>query len=390
MKGIKSLLLRLVYVVLFLLLLNYAADSLLVSKWLAKPVLTLESGRSTATWPLRMDPVLGWALAPPPEAAWAMSKEFEMIGSGVGARWLPAALDMGPPLKLLLLGDESTFGPGIPLANTYAGWIKRATERAMPERTVAVGNAAVPGYDALQMYLLFRKLLVLKPHLALFCFSGGQLLRAGDSEDLRRPYGLDRALRKELFYRPGLTQAIYLGLARITGGREVSGVEWEVSRGRVRDDSLEEFQEVIERIIGTAHDARITLMLTSLSLPESHRSVLERLCRREDVAYFDGDMALVSRLSELRGKEKDQERKIADQRTSKEAEKMRAEAGGNKAFAWWAKGYLRPAVEPVFTSRHFFDSRLLPSTLGHRILGTAAAEMINEQDLFSWRHRVLK
>jgi hypothetical protein len=332
-------------------------------------------------------------LAPPPEAAWAMREEFQMATAGVGLRWLPAAVDMGPPLVMLLFGDEITFGADLPLNKAYGGWIKEATERAMVDRTLAVGNAAVPGYNALQMYLLFRKLLVMKPHLAMFCFGAGQSLAPGEQDAISRPLHLHAALRKELFYKPGLTQAIYLALDRATRGGEVNGVAWEISEKRVIDDSPEEFGDIVEAIIKTADDTRITLLLANVGLSEQHRKILERKCHRMNVAYLDGDMALLHHLEKL---EEAREAREADRRSSKDeaptdgVDKDILYGARNRAAAWWVRKNLRRSVARVFLSRAFFTEELLPTEWSHQIIGEEVHAKIDEQDLFSWRHRVLK
>lgn len=393
MNRIKSLLLPILYVVFFLVVFDYIAGRLLVSSWLAQPALTSSSGRSTATWPLREDPVLGWALAPPPEAAWAMREEFQMATAGVGLRWLPAAVDMGPPLVMLLFGDEVTFGADLPLSKTYGGWIKEATERAMGDRTLAVGNGAVPGYNALQMYLLLRKLLIMKPHLAMFCFGTGQAFAPGEQGVTSRPLHLQAALRKELLYKPGLTQAIYLALDRATGGGEVNGIAWEISEKRVIEDKPEEFGDIVEGIIGTADDARITLLLTNVGLPEQHRKILERKCQRMNVAYLDGDMALLRHLEKLEEERKDQKggrRGSKDDAAPDSVDKDALYGARNQAAAWWVRRNLRRSVARVFLSRAFFTEELLPTEWTHQIIGEEVHAKIEEQDLFSWRHRVLK
>ena len=318
-----------------------------------------------------------------------MRKEFQMATSGVGLRWLPGSLDMGPPLSLLLLGDEVTFGPGFSLATTYGGWIKRATETEMEDRTLAVGNGAVPGYDALQMYLLFRKLLVMKPHLAMFCFTGGQVLeRAGEGTHQGSEF-LNEALRKQLFYKPNLTQAIYLGLDRVTGGSEVTGISWEVVEKRLKEDDPEEFGKIVDAIISTADEAGIPLLMSSLGLPEPHRVVLERKCRRSSVAYLDGDMALVrfDRNREQRRGTKPRTEK--EKRESKLLEKE-FRRGENTQYGWWIDSNLRAEAASVFLSRSYFTSRFLPTSLCHQVFGEEAVLTIAEYDLFAWRHRVLK
>ena len=320
-----------------------------------------------------------------------------MATAGVGLRWLPAAVDMGPPLVLLLFGDEVTFGGDLPLSKTLGGWIKQSTERAMNDRTLAVGNASVPGYNALQMYLLFRKLLVMKPHIAMFCFGAGQTLAPGEEGVISRPLHLQAALRKELFYKPGLTQEIYLALDRATRGTEVEGIAWEVSEKRVIDDSPKEFADVVEGLIATADDARITLLLANVGLPEEHRKILERKCDRMDVAYLDGDLALLRRLESLeKEKEKEKEGPKGGRRGSKDetaadgVDKDILYGARNQAAAWWVRKNLRRNVARVFLSRAFFTEELLPTEWTHQIIGEEVYAKIEEHDLFSWRHRVLK
>jgi hypothetical protein len=395
MKVFKFLL-RIVYCVIFLVLLNEIADNLLLSRWLATPNLTLQSSERTVNWPMRRDPVLGWTLAPPPEAAVNMDREFGMVGSGIGARWLPAALDMGPPLKLLLIGDETSFGVDMPLEDTMGGWIKKDTEKRLPDRTVAVCNASVPGYDSMQMYLLFKKLTLLEPHLAVICFSSGEILSPTVDESARRPIDPKGALNKDLFYRPALTQAAYLLLGRLTGSEEVAGIEWKVDRSRLLDTKIvmdrDRFEDILMRIIDVGEAARTTLVFANIGLPERLRSRLEHVCNREDIAYFDGDLALKSHLesgmSDSRKKIKDTDGKRDERALAKAKEE--AESNISTESKWWTERYIRDEMAPVFLLGYYFDERFLPTRNTHRIVGRRLSELIEERDLFSWRHRVLK
>jgi|GEM_PF-3164786 len=395
MKVFKFLL-RIMYCVIFLVLLNEIADNLLLSRWLATPNLTLQSSERTVNWPMRRDPVLGWTLAPPPEAAVNMDREFGMVGSGIGARWLPAALDMGPPLKLLLIGDETSFGVDMPLEDTMGGWIKKDTEKRLPDRTVAVCNASVPGYDSMQMYLLFKKLTVLEPHLAVICFSSGEILSPTVDESARRPIDPKGALNKDLFYRPALTQAAYLLLGRLTGIEEVAGIEWKVDRSRLLDTKIvmdrDRFEDILMRIIDVGEAARTTLVFANIGLPERLRSRLEHVCNREDIAYFDGDLALKSHLesgmSDSRKKIKDTDGEQAERALAKAKEEV--ESNISTESKWWTERYFRDEMAPVFLLGYYFDERFLPTRNTHRIVGRRLSELIEERDLFSWRHRVLK
>jgi len=395
MKVFKFLL-RIMYCVIFLVLLNEIADNLLLSRWLATPNLTLQSSERTVNWPMRRDPVLGWTLAPPPEAAVNMDREFGMVGSGIGARWLPAALDMGPPLKLLLIGDETSFGVDMPLEDTMGGWIKKDTEKRLPDRTVAVCNASVPGYDSMQMYLLFKKLTVLEPHLAVICLSSGEILSPTVDESARRPIDPKGALNKDLFYRPALTQAAYLLLGRLTGIEEVAGIEWKVDRSRLLDTKIvmdrDRFEDILMRIIDVGEAARTTLVFANIGLPERLRSRLEHVCNREDIAYFDGDLALKSHLesgmSDSRKKIKDTDGEQGERALAKAKEE--AASNISTESKWWTERYIRDEMAPVFLLGYYFDERFLPTRNTHRIVGRRLSELIEERDLFSWRHRVLK
>ncbi|MCU0610746.1 MAG: hypothetical protein MUE60_03025 [Candidatus Eisenbacteria bacterium] len=239
MRVIKVLVLHLAFVALFLLVLDRLAAMLLAEPALSRPKAVGTETRTLATWPLRSDPALGWALAPPPEKPDEMGQGYQLSHAGIGLRWLPGTMDMGPPLVMLVLGDETAFGPTGPLQDTFGGGIKRATEERLRDRTMAVATAAVPGYDALQMCLQFKRLTSLRPHLALFCFSAGQTL--APTAPLWRPTSIRPALTKELLYRPSLAQALYLGIDRLTGGTEVSGVSWDVAPERIRQDAAEDF-----------------------------------------------------------------------------------------------------------------------------------------------------
>lgn len=384
MRVIKAFFLHLVFVAVFILIMDRLAASLLLEPRLSTPVLTEAEPRTPASWPLRSDPTTGWALAPPPETSPELLAGYRLSGTGIGLRWLPGMMDMGPPLVLLILGDEAAFGSSVSLAETFGGFVKRAAEERLPDRTVAVANAAVPGYDAIQMCLQFKRLTAIRPHLAVFCFSGGGAL--APTSPVSRPLKLRTSLIKEFLYRPGLTQALYLGIDRLTGGREVTGVHWGITPERTRDADVDEFTQALSGIVRHADRARVPLLLTSLCLPEVYRTALERHCAESAVSYLDGDYALMEYAQETR--------------SAQPATRMEASApgvgaaalpgGGNEANAWWVHRYIRPRAVPVCLNSAFFTHELQPTRLTHRVLGEALSLAIAEGDLFSWRHRVLK
>ncbi len=378
MRVIKAIVFHLLFVVLLLMVVNYLAALFLTEPSLSRPRLLGPEARSEATWPLRRDPVTGWALAAPLDRSAEMRKGFVLSHTGIGVRWIPGTLDMGPPLVLLVMGDEVAFGPTVPLEDTFGGWIKRSMEERLPDRTVAVANAAVPGYDALQMYLQFRRLSSLRPHLALFCFSSGEGF--GPEEPVRRPTDVRAATLKELFYRPALTSVLYLGLDRLTDGAEVAGIRWAVDPRRMRPSHPEAFGEALRGIIAHADRARIPLLMLNLGLPEPERTVLESTCVASGVAYVDGDMALVEHAEEA----------LAHGSRGVAEGVGRALDRSNDQHEWWVLEHLRSKVRPVFLSRTYFTPQLLPTRLTYRTVGDELSMMIVEEDLFSWRRRVLR
>ncbi|MBN1426592.1 hypothetical protein JXA88_18750 [Candidatus Fermentibacteria bacterium] len=384
MRVIKTILLHLVFVVIFLLVIDRLAASLLLERALSTPVLTNDGSRTIASWPLRSDPATGWALAPPPDAASKMAEGFRLSGTGIGLRWLPGLMDMGPPLVLLVFGDETALGASVSLPETFGGVVKYAAEERLPDRTVAVANAAVPGYDAIQMCLQFKRLTAIRPHLAVFCFSLGGTL--SPTVPVSRPIHLRSGLVKELLYRPGLTQALYLGIDRLKGGTEVSGIRWGITAERIRDADVVEFDRALAQIIHHADRARVPLLMTSLVLPEVYRSALEQHCLAAGVAYVDGDVALVEHAQETSSKRPSARADSPAPDSSLAAPTTMA----NDTHAWWIQRYLRPRLSPVFMNRTYFTPHLQPNRMAHRVLGEALSLAIAEGDLFSWRHRVLK
>jgi len=384
MRVIKGLILHVLFIAIFLLVVDRIALSLLTDQTLSRPLLQNEAATTLATWPLRADPAMGWALAPPPERAQEIRKGFQLSPAGIGLRWLPGTMDMGPPLVLLVLGDDMAFGPTVPLEDTFGGWIKRSTEERLPERTMAVATSAVPGYDALQMYLQFRRLSTMRPHLALFCFSGGQAL--SPEAPVTRPSELRNASLKELLYRPALMQALYLGIDRLTQGAEVTGVSWAITPERVREKDVVEFGRALDAIISHSDRVRVPLLMTSLGLPEAYRSDLEARCLNADVEYVDGDEALLEHAEETNAA-----------RAGGGATDVAADVSvvapldrTNEAHAWWIRQHLRPRMAPLFFSRVYFSPTLLPTRVAYRTVGDALSMAITEGDLFSWRHRVLR
>lgn len=364
MRTIKTLALHLLGVAAFLLALEGVSARLLVEPSLQTARTLPGPERTLAAWPLRADPLTGWALAYPGKYP-NLARGFLISHVGVGLRWVPASPDKGLPLVLLVVGDEMAFGPTVPLHETMGGWIKRVFEAHVADRTVAVATAAVPGYDALQMSLQLSRLTSIRPHLILCCLGPGECFRPQPPRWYPRTPA--EAKLRSLLYRPALTQVLFLGLHRLVGGEEVRGVGWQVSPDRFREPDTLAFARSVRAIIRQASRHKIPLLMVNLGLAEPLRQVLHMECTSQGVVHVDGDLVLLEHAASGGAKE--------------------PPGGGD---AGWAKEWLRPEVVGVFTNPTYFTPSFLPTRTTYRVLGDALAGTVLEEDLFSWRRRVLR
>lgn len=79
----------------------------------------------------------------------------------------PRIKDSNETLRIIILGDSSSFGLGVPFDKTYGETLKRIIENTSSKK-VTIYNLAVPGFTSFQIKkVLENKISIIKPHVVI-------------------------------------------------------------------------------------------------------------------------------------------------------------------------------------------------------------------------------
>ena len=177
-----------------------SAASLLVFVLLAEAVLTLWRLRAPGPTPGVQDEFLGFRLRA--RHAWREAGGARVRINAEGFRDDEIAPSKPPgALRILCLGDSSTFGYGVTPDETYPAWLERSLARRFPGRRVEVINAGVPGWESANgAAFLTRRGMAWKPEVVVISFGYNEQLGSGPEAF---HYDYDPALRRVRIHRLG-------------------------------------------------------------------------------------------------------------------------------------------------------------------------------------------
>jgi lysophospholipase L1-like esterase len=114
---------------------------------------------------MQSDPALFWSLKPGTRAVWEGARLTVNVQGTRGAEIPPKAPG---DIRILSLGESTTFGTGVSDDETYSARLEQVLGAAFPGRRVTVINAGVPAYSSYQSLAYFeRRGLALEPDLVL-------------------------------------------------------------------------------------------------------------------------------------------------------------------------------------------------------------------------------
>jgi len=219
--------------------------------------------------------------------------------AGVKPTWRLEVNELGlrgkPPtagkrgLRVLCLGDSTTFGDKLDEGTTYPEVIERLLRERRPDRDPEVINAGVPGYSSHQGLALQRKLRELHPFVVVVAFGSNDtwLVATPDRENLPLDGSLLNRLRSRLrsteVYRA--LRALLLEARRRVTPTPQPGTQ-PALLARVPLSETEQNVRIIVRE-ARADSAEVIVLHTAFGHPEIAQ-VLARVARVENVPFIDG------------------------------------------------------------------------------------------------------
>ena len=180
--------------------LTLSAASLLVFVLLAEAALTLWRLRAPGPTPGVQDEFLGFRLRA--RHAWREAGGALVRINAEGFRDDEIAPSAPPgALRILCLGDSSTFGYGVTPGETAPAQLEHSLARRFPGRRVEVINAGVPGWESANgAAFLARRGMAWKPEVVVISFGYNEQLGSGPEAF---HYDYDPALRRVRIHRLG-------------------------------------------------------------------------------------------------------------------------------------------------------------------------------------------
>ncbi len=177
-----------------------SAASLVVFVLLSEAILTLWHPAAGGSGPGLADPILGFRLRP--HHTWREVGGAVVSTNAHGFRDGELAPSPSPGgLRILCLGDSSTFGYGVTPEETYPARLERALARRFPGRSVEVMNAGVPGWSSANgAAFLAHEGILWKPDIVLVSFGYNEQLGSGPEA---YHYDYDPVMGRVVFHRLG-------------------------------------------------------------------------------------------------------------------------------------------------------------------------------------------
>jgi lysophospholipase L1-like esterase len=272
---------------------------------------------------------------------------------GLRGPLLPRAKPPGA-LRVIAVGNSSTFGWGVSDAETYPAQLETLLAAAFPGRRVEVMNAGIPGFSSFQgRRLIADELLPLSSDYVIlsFGFNDSRLAASSDSAFAReraRPIArLARAAGRLETYRR------LAGVIRgARSGDRLSPAAEERTGPRV---PVAEYAANMRAMIAAVRAASARPILLAMAIPQEYRDALVAVARETSAPILETRPYLLARVED------------ADLRA------RRADAFARHADAW------RGVPPGIWRSPAYADATH-PSGLGHALIAEWVARVIGNEE----------
>ncbi len=276
---------------------------------------------------------------------------FAMTTNASGFRGpMPARAKPAGALRVIAIGNSSTFGWGVNDDETYPAQLERALRAIMPGRPIEVMNAGIPGFTSYQgRRLLADEVLPLAPDFVVLAFGFNDSRRAA-STDSAFAAASARPLARAAHALGRLE--VYRRLERvIRGGRVADRLSPRGEERTVERVPAAQFEPNIQEMVRACLGARARPILLSMVIPPEYRDALVRVARANGVPFLETRPYLLVRAQEP------------------EARATYADAIARHEEAW------RGDTSGVWHDPAYVDT-IHPSRLGHALLADWIARVI--------------
>ncbi len=279
---------------------------------------------------------------------------FTMTTNARGFRGpMPARAKPAGALRVVAIGNSSTFGWGVNDDETYPAQLGRALRAALPGRPIEVMNAGVPGFTSFQgRRLLADEVLPLAPDFVVLAFGFNDSRRAASTDsafDAARARPVARAARA------AGRLAIYRRLERAIrgggGGRAADRLSPRGEERTVERVPVSQFEPNVEEMVRACLAGRARPILLSMVIPPEYRDALVRVAHASGAPFLETRPFLLARAQ------------------APETRAAHADAIARHEDAW------RGDASGVWHDPAYIDT-IHPSAIGHALLADWIARVI--------------
>lgn len=348
------------------------------------------------------------------DLGWALKKGFN--GEVFATRYKINSLGFRGPeierkkpdgaLRVLCLGDSSTYGLMVPGHQIYPFILQGLLEQKFWPRKVEVVNTGVAAYTSLQTLLvLTRKGFELEPDLVTLCVgindnypipsferTDAQKYNAWRRAALRVRAGLARMRTYSLlekavkrFTEPEKPKCVVLNAAG-PDPDEQSAPELPPAMQTAPDSptsvvktraTIAEYEANLVEIVNECRSRNIPLLLFSFSLPDAHAEVMRNVAERFGVPFMDLEPAFAEKTRQVR-----QPKAVGPGAEGLGSTSTSVSEHPNLFVGVYEK-LLSPAMIAAHSEPELFLDPCHPSATGHRLIAEHLANAIIERNLLA-------
>jgi lysophospholipase L1-like esterase len=200
-------------------------------------------------------------------------------------------------LRVIAVGNSSTFGWGVEDGETYPASLSPALGRVLPGRRIEVMNAGVPGFASFQgRRLLEEEVLPLSPDFVVLAFGFNDSRRAASTDSAFAVAAAAPAARAARLVRH---LEIYRRLERLVGrARPADRLSPTAEERTVERVPVREYESNMREMVRACAAARARPILLAMVIPPEYRDALLRVARKAGVPFLETRPYLLARVQE--------------------------------------------------------------------------------------------
>lgn len=238
-----------------------------------------------------------FSLVPDPEL-----QKYRVKANAIGFRGPLLSEQRGPATyRVLVFGDSSSFGWGIDAEESFWALLADRLQQVAPQRTIEVGNFAIPGDSSEYGRLVFETFMArYQPDLVILGFGANDAKRSPFSHTSQVTRFREQATLqtvRAVLHRSALVQTLDNLITTDHAVASERRNEEPPSRPSV---SRRRFAQNLIEMTNQTRSVGAQSLLLSLCTPRSYSRVMERVAEQQDALFLNGQQLLRDAIPALR------------------------------------------------------------------------------------------